>query len=240
MNLILPSLASRNRHAEWMDDPNVDPAALARGLRFIRRVNSFLGYTRATLGHLDRFSRNWKKGEPVRILDVATGSADVPIAILRWAERRGHDVRITAVDLHTQTLDAARLATRHIAGDRLSLLQADALALPFAAGEFDYAMTNMFLHHLDDDQAVQVLVEMDRVACRGILAADLVRSRRAYAWIRLFTLLADRMVRHDARVSVAQAFTRPEVEALCERAGLDYLRYRRHFGHRFVLAGEKM
>ena len=44
------------------------------------------------------------------------------------------------------------------------------------------------------------------------------------------------MVRHDARVSVRQAFTKPEVLQLRERAGVGFAQYFRHFGHRFVLA----
>lgn len=113
------------------------------------------------------------------------------------------------------------------------------MALPFTDGSFDYALTNMFLHHLDDDQVVTVLREMSRVARRGVVVADLNRDARAYRWIGLFTLLANPMVRHDARVSVAQAFTRTEVLALRDRAGMMYASYFPHFGHRWVLAGEK-
>jgi hypothetical protein len=98
----------------------------------------------------------------------------------------------------------------------------------------------MFLHHLSDDDAVTVLRQMDRVASRGVIVADLLRNRRAYAWITLLTALAGPMVRHDARVSVAQAFTHAEALALRQRAGIEYTRYFHHFGHRFVLAGEKM
>src|SRR5262245_3917992 len=76
-------LSQRRREEEWMDAPGVDPRTLQDSLRFIRRVNSLLGYTRATIGHLKRFSREWKKDEPIRILDVATGSADIPRAIRR-------------------------------------------------------------------------------------------------------------------------------------------------------------
>jgi hypothetical protein len=47
------------------------------------------------------------------------------------------------------------------------------------------------------------------------------------------------MVRHDARASVAQAFTRQEVLRLRDRAGLHFAEYHRHFGHRWVLAGER-
>lgn len=220
-----------------MDAPDADPAELARSLRFIRRVNALLGYTRTTLHHLDRFSRRWRPGETVRIIDFATGSADVPRAVLRWADRRGFDVRVVGVDLHAATARAA--VTSGPPDPRLHVVQADVLDLPFDPGSFDYALTAMFLHHLDDDAAVRVLRAMDRVARRGIVAADIARNRRAYAWITLFTLAAGPMVRHDARVSVAQAFTQPEVLRLRDAAGVGYARYHRHFGHRWVLAGER-
>jgi SAM-dependent methyltransferase len=233
------SLAHRRLSREHMDDPSADPADLRASLSFIRRVNTFLGYNRSTLRHLGRFSRRWKPGQTVRILDVATGSADLPRALLRWGGRRGFNVRVAAADLHPTTLRVAAELTPPDLRERLHFVRADALRLPFADGSFDYAVTSMFLHHLDDDSAAVALREMARVARRGIIAADLLRNRRAYAWITLLTLPARPMVRHDARVSVAQAFTPGEVIRLRDRAGLDFATVHRHFGHRFVLAGER-
>ena len=219
-----------------MDEPGVDPAQLARALRFIRRVNKLLLYTRSTLSHLERFSRNWKPGERITLIDFATGSADIPRAILKWASRRGFDVTVVGVDLHATT---ARMAAQDNRDPRLRIVRADVLNLPFDPGSFDYALTAMFLHHLSDDDAVAVLAAMGRVARRGIIAADLIRNRRAYAWISLITLFTDRMIRHDARVSVAQAFSPEEARGLRDRAGVGFAQYFRHFAHRFVLAGEK-
>jgi len=236
IHAIFSFLTIRRREAEWIDQPDADPVLLRKSLAYIRRINTFLGYTRATLAHLEEFSRDWKSAETIRIVDLATGSADIPRAILRWAARRGFDVRVVGVDLHPRI---AMVAARENPDPRLNIVRADVLELPFADGSFDYAITNMFLHHLDEQQVVRVLQEMDRVASRGIIAADLVRTRRAYAWIVLFTLWANPMVKHDARASVAQAFTRREVLALRDRAGLQWAEYRRHFGHRFVLAGRK-
>jgi SAM-dependent methyltransferase len=229
------SLEKRRREAEWMDDPHADPAILRDSLRFIRRINFWLGYTRATLSHLERFSRGWEKGKTIRVVDLATGSADVPRAILAWAEKSGWDVRVVGVDRHTTTADAARGNET-----KLQIVQGDVLDMPFADGAFDYAITNMFLHHLDDADVVRVLKTMDRISRRGVIVADLIRDRRAYRWIKLFTLMSNPMVRHDAAVSVGQAFTEPEVLSLRDRAGLGYCDYHRHFGHRFVLAGEKV
>ena len=230
------SFATRRRAREWMDEPGVDPLELARSLRFIQRVNKLFGYTRAMIAHLKRFSRRWKPGERITLLDVATGSADIPRAMLKWAWRRGFELRIVAVDLHDMTL---RIAAREAADARLRFVRADALRLPFDDGAFDYATCAMFLHHLSDDDAAVVLREMSRVARRGVVAADLKRARGAYACISIFTMLSRPMIRHDARVSVAQAFSRAEALALRDRAGLGFADVFGHFGYRWALAGEK-
>ena len=229
---------TRRRTAERMDNDAADTEELRRSLRFIRRVNSLLGYTRSVVRHLERFSRSWAAGQRIEIIDLATGSADVPRAVLAWAARRGFDVHITAVDRHARTIEEARRGGE--SDPRLTLVEGDVFNLPFAEGTFDYAMTNMFLHHLDEDGIVNVLRTMDRLARRGVIASDLLRRRRAYAWISLMTLLAGSMVRHDARASVTQALTKDEVLRLREAAGVGYARFHRHFGHRFVLAGEKL
>ena len=219
-----------------MDASSADAVSLHQSLAFIRRINSVLGYTRATLKHLKRFSRSWKPGERIRIVDLATGSADIPMAILRWARKSGFDVRIVGVDRHPVT---ARYAADGNLDPRLSIVQADVFDLPFEIKSFDYALTAMFLHHLDDEQIVEVLKIMDRLATRGIIAADLLRRRRAYLWVKGFTLFSNSMVKHDAAVSVAQALSEPETLDILRRSGLDYATYYRHFGHRFVIAGER-
>lgn len=226
----------RKPQAEWMDRPDVDPFELRNSLRFIRRINRFLGYTRSIVGHFDRLSRTWRRGERIDVIDIGTGSADIPLALLGWAGRRGIDLRIVAVDLHPVTVRAAAGAAGH---PRLRVVQADAFELPFEPLSFDYALSAMFLHHLDGAEMVRLLKVMDGLARRGLVLADLLRHRRAYAWIRLLTLGCSPMIRHDAAASVAQALTRAEVLNLRSAAGVDYLRYHRHFGHRFVLAGQR-
>lgn len=219
-----------------MDEPGADANQLRRSLRFIRTVNSWLGYTRSTLRHLGRFSRFWKAGERIEILDLATGSADIPRAILKWADRNGFNVRIVGLDRHAVTAGTAAEGEHD---PRLQIVQGDVFDLPFAPASFDYVLTAMFLHHLDEGEAIAVMRSMNSLARRGVIVADLLRHRRAYAWISIFTMFANPMVRHDARVSVAQSFRKSEVLRMKAEAGLNFARYHRHFGHRFVLAGEK-
>src|ERR1700723_1815157 len=100
-------LRTRRREAEWMDDAGADPALLAESLAFIRRVNRMLGYTRVVLRNLEQFSVKWKSGETIRIIDVGTGSADIPLAILRWADERKFKVSVVGVDISAETARVA-------------------------------------------------------------------------------------------------------------------------------------
>lgn len=87
-----------------MDDPNVPREQLDRVLEYIRAINRKLGGVEALLGHLRAWSRRWDPASPVSILDLGTGSADLPLAVHRWAGRSGLAVRITGIDAHATTL----------------------------------------------------------------------------------------------------------------------------------------
>ena len=228
-----------------MDADDVDPAALRRALGFIRRVNQLLRYSAATLRALGELMRSSVRSPTptlplspsssaaLTVLDVATGSADLPQAIGHWARRRGLNIRCVGLDLHPVTLAVARKWAPEV-----PLVRGDALRLPFADGSFDFATCGMFLHHLPTESAAQVIREMERVTRRGWIVADLLRRRRALAWISLFTLFAGRLERHDARVSVQQAFSPAEARQLAIDAGAA-AHYREVFGHRFLLVRDK-
>lgn len=233
---------------EWMDDPAVDPAELNEALAFIRKVNLRLGGVKALTNHLQRWSANWPANGPdgheVTILDIATGSADIPVEVVRWARERGHRVRITAVDIHETTLDSAREhVERELGADApIELVRADAKELVDRYGplSFDYVHAGMFLHHLSEIEILTVLRIMDRVAKRGIVWNDLVRSRVAMAGIWVLTLGEPPITKHDARVSVRAGFTKKEAKDYASRTSLGYCRYRASFfTQRFTLAGEK-
>jgi ubiquinone/menaquinone biosynthesis C-methylase UbiE len=197
------------------------------------------------LAHLQSWSGQWPHAssyEPLTILDVATGSADIPLAIARWAARRGRQVSILALDLHPATLSLARawLASQDRAASApIRFIRGDALALPLADRSVDYAISSMFFHHLSDAQALAALREMLRVARRGIIVNDLLRSPLARVGIGLLTLGAGPIDRHDARVSVRKAWRRAEVEAWAAAVNAPWLHYRYHGFARFTLAGQR-
>lgn len=224
---------------EHMDDPAAPREELRQSLEYIRGVNRRLGGTAALLGLLTRWSRNWPRDRPVTLLDIGTGSADIPLAARGWAEHAGFDLRITGVDLHPTTIDLAR---EHVGGRTgIELVRADARKLMdlYTPGAFDYVHAGMFLHHLPFVEVLTVLRIMDRLARAGIVWNDLVRSRAALAALRILLIGKPEYIRYDATVSVRAGFTKREALDHARRVGLGYVRWRRTLWYRFTLAGEK-
>jgi 2-polyprenyl-3-methyl-5-hydroxy-6-metoxy-1,4-benzoquinol methylase len=230
-----------------MDDPAASRDDLDVALGYLRHVNRRFAGTLALLHYLDRWRRSWPTDRPINMLDIATGSADIPIAAVNWARGRGIDLRVTAVDLHPTTIDLAREHVRRSlpAGEagRITVLQADALRLTdqFPIESFDCVHAGLFLHHLPEIQALTVLRIMDRLIRPGggLVWNDLVRSRLSRTLVNLLLIGRPRIVRHDAAVSIEAGFTRREAMDFARRLDLTYLRYRRFLFYRFTLAGRK-
>jgi ubiquinone/menaquinone biosynthesis C-methylase UbiE len=231
----MPNLRERHLVAEQMDADDADPAELAKALRFIRRINALLRYNASMAATVSRLIESLpvevKQGS-LTLLDVAAGSGDLLVELHRQERCSGRSLQSIALDRHAVTVEQCVDGAKE-AG--VGFVRAEAVALPFEDRSIDIVISTLFLHHLPESVAVAALAEMRRVARHGVVVADLIRDRRAYAWIRLFTLFASPMVKHDARASVAHAFTVEEAERLTQQAGMEDARFDLSFGHRFVM-----
>ncbi len=223
----------RVRATELLDEPVHDMAELEQSLGHVASVHRWLGGRSAVLRYVRPLL-----DQPLSILDVATGSADIPLALARLARRRHGNIRIVASDVHPQMVAAARARCR--AFPEIVVQQADALRLPFADASFDVVILSRALHHFVDDEHVRVLHELKRVARRLVLVNDLERTRLNYFGARLLAGTVwrnNRLTRHDGPLSVLRTFTRAELAALGERAGLGG-RVDRRFFQRIVLVAD--
>jgi ubiquinone/menaquinone biosynthesis C-methylase UbiE len=221
---------------ERMDAPDVDPATLERALDHVAQINRWTGARRALLRHLP-----W--GLPPgrsRVLDVGTGSADLPLAVAGWAERHGRSLSIVALDRHPATLGVARRRMGLRPG--LWPVRGDARALPFPDGAFQLALLGMTLHHMDGPDLVGALAELGRVARGGrVLVCELERALPNYVGARLLAATiwrANPLTRHDGPLSVLRAFSPDELRELARRAGLRNIAVHRHWLYRLVLRGD--
>jgi ubiquinone/menaquinone biosynthesis C-methylase UbiE len=110
--------------------------------------------------------------EPCLLLDIGTGTAQIPILLCQATE----DLRIIAADAAVSMLDLARLNVE-IAGlrERIQLDQSDAKQMAYRDAMFDAVISNSIVHHIPNPQ--EVLREAVRVTRPGglLLFRDLKR-----------------------------------------------------------------
>jgi SAM-dependent methyltransferase len=201
---------------ELLDDPASDAGTVLASLGDVARINRFLGGRHAALERLDGMFRTERAGAAASLLDVGTGVGDIPVAAARLARRRGIALRLVGVERHPAAARAAR-------GQGLLAVVADGGRLPFADRSVDYVLCSQLLHHFAGDAARRLVRELDRVARRGVVIADLRRSVFAAAgfFLASFALRVQPVTRRDGVVSVFRGFSAAELSNLCRAAGVD-------------------
>lgn len=153
-------------------------------------------------------------------LDVGTGTARIPIELLRQAPH----ARVLGVDLARSMLDVGRRNVEQAGlSASISLEQVDAKGMPFAAGRFRAVMSNSIIHHIPEP--ARSFVEMLRVLAPGgtLFVRDLARPDDDDAVARLvglYTAGETAEQRGLFEASLRAALTVDELRALLAPLGL--------------------
>ncbi len=160
------------------------------------------------------------------MLDLATGSGDIPRLVVEFARALGATVEIDAVDFQASTIEIARQLSDGVPRDPLSLRRHPSL---WRSGDSTISVLfSLALHHFSETEAVSLLRRCRELSRRCVLVADLRRSWFAKISVHLLTtfIFREAMTRNDARVSVARSFSFREMDELARAAGW------RDYGHR--------
>ena len=222
-----------------IDRPGMDRAVLREELQTLEYFNRRGGGHWLVQQYVEQFVAAHRTTS-LSILDLGTGLADIPRALLAWARHRQLAITITAVDGNPEVLKLAREACRARPEIRLEL--SDLHSLPYAAESFDLVLCSLVLHHFTAAGAITLLRQIHRLARGGYIVNDL---RRNWQTIWLTELLARALspspvFRQDAVQSIRAAFTVRELRSLAERAGLSRFQIKPHQALcRMVLTGAK-
>jgi 2-polyprenyl-3-methyl-5-hydroxy-6-metoxy-1,4-benzoquinol methylase len=206
---------------EMMDRPQPVSAELERDLERIRQLNRWFGSYRLILD----FMRRWlKPNARMRLVDLATGSGDIPRLIADYARKIGAHVEIDALDRQRATLEVARKLSSSY--PEISYREGNILEWD-SGGTYDVVLCTLALHHFSDDDAVSLLRRSRELSRRFVLVSDLRRGFFLQAGVYLLTALIFRepMTRFDARLSAQRAFSFSEMRDLVVGAGWE------NFGH---------
>ncbi len=202
---------ARRRGVEILDDPGVSVDVMRRSMTDVERANALLGGRRAVIAELrEIFPR---LGTRATMLDVGTARGDIPAAARIVAADMGLTLRTIGIDISEALLSARR-------GGNDAVIRGDAMSLPIADAGVDVVVASQLLHHFPADQAGFVVSELNRVARRAVVIADLRRSLLAAAglWFGSFPLGFHPVSRHDGVVSVMRGFVPRELADIVERS----------------------
>jgi 2-polyprenyl-3-methyl-5-hydroxy-6-metoxy-1,4-benzoquinol methylase len=215
-------LRQRHRRPEIMDQPGLDEGKHRQALDGLARINWISASSLMLWPAVrDLCLKRRRAGDdrPVRVLDVATGGGDVPIRMWRRARRNELPVEVAGCDFSPVAIATAQRRAEAQRAD-VTFFACDVLAEPLPE-EYDVITCCLFLHHLDEPQAVQLLEKMRRAARCLAQVNDLTRSLGGWWLAYLGGRLLSRspVVHFDGPVSVEGAFTIQEALAMARHAG---------------------
>ena len=155
------------------------------------------------------------------ILDVGTGTAQIPVELCRHSE----DCRIIAIDMAVYMLDLARFNIE-VDGftQRIFLQQIDAKDMLFESEMFDSVISNSIIHHIPEPLAV--LVESIRVTRPGglLFFRDLLRPETEEEVAQLVSTYAGDENEHQRQMfddSLRAALSLSEIRAMVSSLGFE-------------------
>lgn len=219
---------------EEMDSEALSAKEHLRALKGLARINFFSRSAHNLWSAIEALAQE-NPEKPLRVLDIATGSGDIPIALWKRARKKGIRLEIDGCDKSSQALDFAKVLAEE-SGAKVGFFKLNIHHEVIPSG-YDILISSLFLHHLQNGEALQFLRQMKEKAGRLVLVNDLVRSVPGLVLALLGTrlLCASRIVQADGVFSVRAAFSVSEMHHLLQDAGLDHARIERHWPSRFLL-----
>ena len=155
-----------------------------------------------------------------------------------WRRRPGQAPRLEGCDVSPTALAHARRQAEEEKAE-LQFFPHDALSGP--CDRLRCLISSLFLHHLTEVQAVQLLRSMAEAAGSLVLVNDLRRGRAGYLLAYVGTRLLSRseVVHFDGPRSVEGAFTLAEARTLAAEAGLAGMTVQWRWPCRFLLTWQR-
>ena len=205
--------SSRAMAMEFLDRPDCDPALAAASYRFMETVNRRFGGIRIVRRFLAAEIAARPAKVPLRILDIGSGSCDIPLAVSRWAQTQGIPLHFTCLEIAGPAADIARRRLARAGNSQVQMLQENAFT-HHPAEPYDYAVASMCFHHFSNAQILTLLQRLRSFVLNGVLINDLRRSPWASLLAKPLLVRTLAGVRHDALLSIRRGFKVDELSAL--------------------------
>jgi hypothetical protein len=203
----------RSMEHEFLDSPDCDPALALESYRFMEKVNRFFGGIRNVRRFIENVAAENKSTSPLHIIDIGSGSCDIPIAVSKWARRQGIPVTFTCLEVFDAAVKTARAKIAESGETSVELIQEDVFThLPNQP--YDYAVASMCFHHFEDEMILGLIRRLRTFVKKGVLINDLHRSFLTWLGAVPLTAFSHEGVKHDSRLSIRRGFKIRELRKL--------------------------
>ncbi len=210
------NFSTRTYDKELLDGSNIPFADIARNMKELDTINTYLGGHAITIAGFKKLLQNNKS---VHVCEIGCGGGDNLAAIADWCTEKSVDIQVTGIDWNS---DCIAIASEKLNSYRPNLIVADYKDVTFTTGKPAIIFSSLFCHHFTDEELVYMLQWMKRQSDLGFFINDLHRHPVAYYSISLLTRLFSKsyLVKNDAPLSVRRGFVKKEWQILCKQAGI--------------------
>ncbi|WP_425456970.1 methyltransferase domain-containing protein [Cohnella terricola] len=207
-----------------MDDFSVGGESLLEAFRHLSRLNRIFGAQNPILYGIKYLWKHAGKPKDFTILDIGSGSGDINLSVLKWADKRGVKLKIVLTDV---TEEARTEAERLFRTDsRVDFVRQDL----FRPTELraDIVTASQFVHHFPSGQLPSIVNRMLSLSRIGVVINDIHRHWIPWTAVWIATRIVSRnpYIRHDGPLSVARGFRGEDFRRLSRQLGNTDMTYR--------------
>jgi 2-polyprenyl-3-methyl-5-hydroxy-6-metoxy-1,4-benzoquinol methylase len=217
-------LSERSYRKELLDRDDIPFDDIKRNMAELNIINTYLGGHAITLKGLKNILSS-KHQEPVQqqivICEIGCGGGDNLKAIASWCKKKNIQASFIGIDINPDCITIAKESCKKLQSE---FIIADYKTVTLENVP-DIVFSSLFCHHFLNDELVQMLRWMVKNCTAGFFINDLHRHPIAFYSIKWLSQLFSKsyLVKHDAPLSVARAFSKKDWLTLLEKAGIiDY------------------
>ena len=216
----------RSDKKEILDTEDYTEKDLEENLKDIRFWNRIFGVHALMLRYIKKIIGKYNLSK-IKILDVGTGSGDIPRCIVKYLRNKNIPVKILAIDSNPITVKIAKEYTKDYQEIMIKKRKVQDLSIK---EKFDIVLFNLTLHHIAQNQRINILNKLYSITSKSLIVSDLNRSLYAYWTVKLLTPLLTKnyLSRHDAPLSVLKSMTKSELQNLVSATKIKDFEIKKH------------
>jgi SAM-dependent methyltransferase len=209
-------LEKRTTEIETMEQLTCDEALAEQGYRLMMGFNRRFSGSRVVRNFIRREVEKIPLARPLRVLDIGSGSCDIPLAVSRWCRQHGLAVDFTCVERHPVGIKIARQTLQEAADPCVSVVQANIFDYQ-PAEPFDFAVGSLFFHHFTDEEILRLIRHLKTFVTHSLLINDLLRYTPNYLVAYAVTMFLPKQIRQDVKISFRRGFKLTELRHLIQK-----------------------